>query len=204
MKVKLDEGLSVSLAERLAKHGIDADAVYRTSRSLPFRGSLGVRFPRVTQPDEKRPPADRGFSPKTPSPSEGRDGEFARRAALAPRQLRTSRRCTASGETATTVLTRRGDALFELADAVLCTEAPVRALVSLSLAPAHRRDHGARYDGPELRLDAPELVRTAVAPGRPGDTQAMVGISRLRGGAGVVVVGEPGRVVENRVGYRVS
>ncbi len=45
MKVKLDEGLSVSLAERLAKHGIDADAVYPTSRSLPFCGSLGVRFP---------------------------------------------------------------------------------------------------------------------------------------------------------------
>ncbi len=44
-------------------------------------------------------------------------------------------------------LTRRGDALFELTDAVLCTETPVRTLVGLSLAPEHRRGHGALYDG---------------------------------------------------------
>ncbi|MCM3920193.1 hypothetical protein ND748_00610 [Frankia sp. AiPs1] len=36
-------------------------------------------------------------------------------------------------------LTRRADALFELADAVLCTDGPVRDLVGLSLAPEHRR-----------------------------------------------------------------
>lgn len=35
-------------------------------------------------------------------------------------------------------LTARADALFELADAVLCTEGPVRSLVGLSLAPEHR------------------------------------------------------------------
>jgi hypothetical protein len=44
-------------------------------------------------------------------------------------------------------LTARADVLFELADAVLCTEGPVRSLVGLSLAPEHRRGHGALYDG---------------------------------------------------------
>lgn len=44
-------------------------------------------------------------------------------------------------------LTARADALFELADAVLCIEGPVRSLVGLSLAPEHRRGHGALYDG---------------------------------------------------------
>ena len=44
-------------------------------------------------------------------------------------------------------LTARADALFELTDAVLCTDAPVRSLVGLSLAPEHRRGHGALYDG---------------------------------------------------------
>jgi hypothetical protein len=40
----------------------------------------------------------------------------------------------------------RADALFELADAVLCAGGPVRALAGLSLAPEHRRGHGALYD----------------------------------------------------------
>ncbi len=42
--------------------------------------------------------------------------------------------------------TARPDALFELADAVLCAEGPVKTLVGLSLAPEHRRGHGALYD----------------------------------------------------------
>jgi hypothetical protein len=44
-------------------------------------------------------------------------------------------------------LTSRADELFELCDAVLCAEGPVRTLVGLSLAPEHRRGHGALYDG---------------------------------------------------------
>src|SRR6266516_6475527 len=56
-------------------------------------------------------------------------------------------------------LTARGDELFELADAVLCADGPVKTLVGLSLAPEHRRGHGALYD--------------AVNHGR-------IGISRLR------------------------
>jgi hypothetical protein len=43
-------------------------------------------------------------------------------------------------------LTARADALFELADAVLCADGPVRVLAGLSLEPEHRRGHGAAYD----------------------------------------------------------
>jgi hypothetical protein len=42
--------------------------------------------------------------------------------------------------------TARADALFELADAVLCADGPVKTLVGLSLAPEHQRGHGALYD----------------------------------------------------------
>jgi hypothetical protein len=42
--------------------------------------------------------------------------------------------------------TARADALFELADAVLCAEGPVRSLAELSLCPVFRRGHGALYD----------------------------------------------------------
>ena len=38
-------------------------------------------------------------------------------------------------------LTARVDALFELTDALLCADGPVRTLVGLSLAPEHRRGH---------------------------------------------------------------
>ena len=40
----------------------------------------------------------------------------------------------------------RRDEVFELADAVLCAGGPVRNLAALSLAPEHRRGHGALYD----------------------------------------------------------
>ena len=43
-------------------------------------------------------------------------------------------------------LTARADELSELADAVLCVGGPVRNLAALSLAPGHRRGHGALYD----------------------------------------------------------
>src|ERR1022692_2806995 len=42
-------------------------------------------------------------------------------------------------------LTARADELAELADAVLCADGPVRSLAGLSLAPEHRRGHGALY-----------------------------------------------------------
>jgi hypothetical protein len=43
-------------------------------------------------------------------------------------------------------LTARADELFELADAVLCADGPVRDLAGLSLVAGHRRGHGAVYD----------------------------------------------------------
>ena len=41
----------------------------------------------------------------------------------------------------------RADAQFELTEALLCADGPVRSLVDLSLAPEHRRGHGGLYDG---------------------------------------------------------
>ncbi|MGW2137716.1 NF041680 family putative transposase [Streptomyces sp. NPDC001773] len=43
-------------------------------------------------------------------------------------------------------LTLRAVALFELTDAVLCTDGPVVSLPELSIAEVHRRGHGAMYD----------------------------------------------------------
>ncbi|MGW0807939.1 transposase [Nonomuraea sp. NPDC002799] len=45
-----------------------------------------------------------------------------------------------------TCLTARRDELFDLVEAVLCAEGPVRTMVGLTLAPEHRRGHGALYD----------------------------------------------------------
>ena len=42
-------------------------------------------------------------------------------------------------------LRRWGDALFELADAVLCSPAPVGSVPGLSLEPEFRRSHGSLY-----------------------------------------------------------
>lgn len=42
-------------------------------------------------------------------------------------------------------LTRRADALFDLADAVLCADGPVRSLAELSLVAEHPRGHGSLY-----------------------------------------------------------
>ncbi|WP_199820670.1 transposase, partial [Streptomyces sp. NRRL F-2664] len=57
-------------------------------------------------------------------------------------------------------LTARGDALFELCDALLCTDGPVRTLVDLALAPEHRRGHGALCGGlNQGRIDVARLRR---------------------------------------------
>ena len=61
-------------------------------------------------------------------------------------------------------MTRRADALFELTDALLCTDGPVRTLVGLSLAPEHRRGHGAMYDALNHgRIDIESLRRQLAA-----------------------------------------
>jgi hypothetical protein len=55
-------------------------------------------------------------------------------------------------------LTARADELFELGDAVLCADGPVRVLAGLSLVPGHRRGHGAVYDALNAgRVDVPRL-----------------------------------------------
>ncbi len=43
-------------------------------------------------------------------------------------------------------LAGRADVLFELTDAVLCSDGPVTSLAELSLTAEHRRGHGALYD----------------------------------------------------------
>ncbi|KPH99340.1 hypothetical protein OV450_5278 [Actinobacteria bacterium OV450] len=69
-------------------------------------------------------------------------------------------------------LTARSDALFELCDALLCTDGPVRTFVELALAPEHRRGHGALYSGINRgRIDVARLRRalTGVPLPRAGD-----------------------------------
>jgi hypothetical protein len=58
-------------------------------------------------------------------------------------------------------LTARADELSELADAVLCADGPVMTLAGLSLAPEHRRGHGALYDAVNHgRVDVARLRRS--------------------------------------------
>jgi hypothetical protein len=60
-------------------------------------------------------------------------------------------------------LTARADAVFELADAVLCSDGPVRSLAELSLVGEHRRGHGSLYAALDRgRLDV-ERLRAALA-----------------------------------------
>lgn len=56
----------------------------------------------------------------------------------------------------------REDALFELTDALLCAEGPVKALVELSLAAEHRRSHGGMYAALNLGDLEPERLRRAL------------------------------------------
>jgi hypothetical protein len=70
------------------------------------------------------------------------------------------------------LLWRRADALFELTDAVLCAQGPVRSPVELSMEPEFRRGHGSVYDA----LDEGESIPAGYGaccwesrrrPGRP-------------------------------------
>src|SRR6201993_4747204 len=58
-------------------------------------------------------------------------------------------------------LTRRQDALFELADAVACSPGRVSDLARLSLAPEFGRGHGALYDA--LNAGRVEVARLRVS-----------------------------------------
>ena len=81
-------------------------------------------------------------------------------------------------------LTARADELFELADAVLCADGPVRSLAGLSLTPEHRRGHGALYDAMNHgRIDIARLRRcagrAAVTAGRGWAADAGRGCEQL-------------------------
>jgi hypothetical protein len=60
-------------------------------------------------------------------------------------------------------LARRADALFELADAVLCAPGSVASLAELSLTPEHRRGHGAGYDAINHGRIEIDRLRTTLA-----------------------------------------
>jgi hypothetical protein len=62
-----------------------------------------------------------------------------------------------------TSLTARADALFELTDAVLCADGPVRSLVDLTLVAEHRRGHGAMYDALNQGRVEPERIRRSLS-----------------------------------------
>ena len=57
----------------------------------------------------------------------------------------------------------RADTLFELTDAVLCADGPVRSLVELTLVAEHRRGHGAMYDALANGAVTPQRLRRALA-----------------------------------------
>lgn len=76
-------------------------------------------------------------------------------------------------------LSRRADALFELCDAVLCANGPVRSLVELTLAAEHRRGHGAMYDA---------LSQGRLAIGRLRRSVASLSLPRAAGGRIVLAV----------------
>ncbi|MFE2720688.1 transposase, partial [Streptomyces mirabilis] len=57
----------------------------------------------------------------------------------------------------------RQDALFELTDAVLCADGPVKTLVELSLAVEHRRGHGALYGALDRGWLEPTRLRRTLA-----------------------------------------
>ena len=72
-------------------------------------------------------------------------------------------------------LRRRADALFELSDAVLCTDGPVTSLVGLSLAAQHRRGHGALYDAVNNGvLEVDRLRRALVGLPLPRDRDGRI------------------------------
>ena len=71
----------------------------------------------------------------------------------------------------------RADALFELTDAVLCSDGPVTSLVELTLTAEHRRGHGAMYDAANHGWLEPRRLRRrpASAPRhKPGKTMKRI------------------------------
>jgi hypothetical protein len=70
--------------------------------------------------------------------------------------------------------TARTDTPFELTDAVLCGDGPVRSLVELTLVAEQGRGHGAMYDALAHGAVTPQRLRRALwfADGSRGTAQA--------------------------------
>lgn len=76
-------------------------------------------------------------------------------------------------------LPRRTDALFELADAVLCSDGPVRSIAELSLVGEHRRSHGSGYAAlarGRIDIDKLRTVLTAVSLPRAADGRLLLAV----------------------------
>lgn len=74
-------------------------------------------------------------------------------------------------------LTGRADALFELTDALLCADGPVKTMVELALAPEHWRGHGALYGGPNRgRVEAARLRRVLASVPRAADGRLVLAV----------------------------
>jgi hypothetical protein len=64
---------------------------------------------------------------------------------------------------------RWGDALFELADALLCAPAPVASVPTLSLEPVFRRSHGSLYKALDRGRIDEEQLRSLLVAHRPSE-----------------------------------
>ncbi|KUN76613.1 hypothetical protein AQJ64_37240 [Streptomyces griseoruber] len=70
----------------------------------------------------------------------------------------------------------RADALFELTDAVLCSDGPVTSLIDLTLTAEHRREHGAMYDAVNHGWLEPRRLRRLLVRQALGTEQKMKGL----------------------------
>lgn len=76
-------------------------------------------------------------------------------------------------------LSRRADALFELCDAVLCADGPVRSVAELSLVGEHRRGHGSGYAAlarGEMDIQRLRIALSAVALPRAADGRLVLAV----------------------------
>lgn len=76
-------------------------------------------------------------------------------------------------------LPRRADALFELTDAVLCTDGPVRSVAVLSLVGEHRRGHGsgdAALARGRVNINRLRTALTAVSLPRAADGRLVLAV----------------------------
>src|SRR5215472_603173 len=106
------------------------------------RGNGRARYPAMSWCRPANPPGNR----RPVSAGPGDAGTGSRRVRGRGRALAMLERLREFRSRLYECLTRRADALFELADAVLCADHAVTSLVRLCLEPKFTRGHGALYD----------------------------------------------------------